>query len=66
MVMPALKLVQPSMRHGAVVVADNTIMAADGYKEFLEYTRSPESGFINMTLPFHQGLEMSVYLPQKS
>lgn len=63
MALPTLKLVQPKMRHGAVVITDNTIGAAEGYKEFLAYIRSPESGFINLTMPYNQGLEMSVYLP---
>ena len=65
MALPALKLVQPKMRYGAVVIADNTIGAAKGYKDMLEYLRNPESGFINHTLPYAKGLEMSVYLPQK-
>ena len=65
MALPALKLVQPKMRYGAVVIADNTIEAAKGYKDLLDYLRSPDSGFITFTLPFTKGLEMSVYLPHK-
>lgn len=65
MALPTLKLVQPKMRYGAVVIADNTIGAAKGYKDMLEYLRNPESGFINLTLPYTKGLEMSVYLPLK-
>ncbi|KAL1866371.1 hypothetical protein VTK73DRAFT_4749 [Phialemonium thermophilum] len=66
MALPTLKLVQPKMRYGAVVIADNTISAASSYKDFLEYIRAPNSGFISQTLPFHNGLEMSIYLPQKN
>lgn len=64
-VLSTLNVVEPKMRHGAVVITDNTIGAARGYKDLLEYLRTPESGYINMTLPFSKGLEMSVYLPQK-
>lgn len=45
------------------MIADNTIGAAEGYKEFLEFMRDPQSGFMNLTLPYSKGLEMSVYMP---
>ncbi|KAF4312696.1 S-adenosyl-L-methionine-dependent methyltransferase [Botryosphaeria dothidea] len=61
--LPTLKLVQPKMRPGAVVLTDNTVTAAEGYKELLDYLRAPGSGFTNVTLPYEGGLEMSVYYP---
>ncbi|KAH0842795.1 hypothetical protein AYO21_10950 [Fonsecaea monophora] len=63
MALPVVKLCQPRMRRGAVVIADNTISAADRYKELLDYMRDPASGFRNLTLPYTNGLEMSVYMP---
>ena len=63
MALPTLKLILPHMRYGAVVVADNTIAAAEKYKELLDFMRDPGSGFVNMTLPFNNGLEVSTYLP---
>jgi predicted O-methyltransferase YrrM len=63
MALPTLKIVQPKLRRGAIIIADNTISGADRYKEFLAYLRNPENGFITSTLPFKNGLEMSVYLP---
>jgi predicted O-methyltransferase YrrM len=66
MALPALKLVQPKLRHGAVVFVDNTIGSAARYKELLEYMRAPDSGFANLTVPYDKGFEMSVYLPSKS
>lgn len=65
MALPTLKLIQPKMRHGAVVLADNTISSAEKYKELLSYIRAPENGFANLTLPYSNGLEMSVYFPKK-
>ncbi|KKA19572.1 O-methyltransferase [Rasamsonia emersonii CBS 393.64] len=65
MALPTLKLVQPHMRYGAVVIADNTVGAAEGYKDLLNYMRDPDSGFTNLTLPYSRGLEMSVYLPRR-
>ncbi|KAI3546759.1 O-methyltransferase [Colletotrichum abscissum] len=61
--LPTLKTVLPRLRPGAVVLTDNTISAADGYKHLLEFLREPKNGFQNMTLPFTSGFEMSVYLP---
>ncbi|KAL4971995.1 S-adenosyl-L-methionine-dependent methyltransferase [Aspergillus desertorum] len=61
--LPTLKLVQPHLRHGAVVLTDNTISGAKGYADLLAYLRDPKNGFRNMTLPFTNGFEMSVYLP---
>ncbi|PYI33997.1 S-adenosyl-L-methionine-dependent methyltransferase [Aspergillus indologenus CBS 114.80] len=64
MLLPVLKLVQPALRPGAVIITDNTISAAEHCKELLDYMRAPGSGFRNLTLPFNNGLEMSVYQPQ--
>ncbi|KAL3460606.1 S-adenosyl-L-methionine-dependent methyltransferase [Aspergillus heterothallicus] len=61
--LPTLKTVLPRMRPGAVVLADNTISGAKGYAELLAFLRCPENGFQNMTLPFTNGFEMSVYMP---
>ncbi|KAH6691316.1 O-methyltransferase [Plectosphaerella plurivora] len=61
--LPTLKTVLPALRRGAVVLTDNTISSADGYKDLLEFLREPANGFQNQTLPFTNGFEMSVYLP---
>ncbi|KJZ71264.1 hypothetical protein HIM_09337 [Hirsutella minnesotensis 3608] len=61
MALPTLKLVEPKMRPGAVVVLDNTIIAAEGYKDLLAYLHRPGSHFINTTLPYKNGLGMSIY-----
>ncbi|CAK7232388.1 hypothetical protein SCUCBS95973_008243 [Sporothrix curviconia] len=65
MALPTLKLVQPHLRHGALIIADNTVMAADSYTEFLNYIRAPGSGFIDTTVPFEGGLELMVYAPSQ-
>ncbi|ODM14655.1 hypothetical protein SI65_09844 [Aspergillus cristatus] len=64
--LPVLKLVQPAMRSGAVVITDNTSGASARYKDLLGYLRAPDSGFRNLTLPYSKGLEMSVYLPNQT
>lgn len=63
--LPTLKLVRPHFRHGAVVLTDNTMSGAEGYRDLLSYLRSPENGFRTHTVPYTNGLEMSVYLPKQ-
>lgn len=62
--LPTVKTVLPRLRYGAVVLTENTVFGAKGYADLLEYLRTPENGFQNMTLPFTNGLEMSVFLPK--
>ncbi|KAF4541944.1 O-methyltransferase [Lasiodiplodia theobromae] len=63
--LPTLKLVQPRLRPGAVVLVDNTITAAGGYKELLEYMKAPGSGFTSIVVPYSGGFELCVYYPPK-
>ncbi|KAJ6551708.1 O-methyltransferase [Mycena capillaripes] len=62
--LPTLKILQPRLRSGAVVLTDNTVVAAEAYKELLGYLRASGSGYQNMTLPYSGGFEMSVYYTQ--
>ncbi|KJR79821.1 O-methyltransferase [Sporothrix schenckii 1099-18] len=65
MALPTLKIVQPKLRHGALIIADNTVTAKESYKEFLDYVRAPGSGFVGTTVPFEGGLEVLVYAPSQ-
>ncbi|KAL7917867.1 S-adenosyl-L-methionine-dependent methyltransferase [Trichoderma austrokoningii] len=60
--LPALKLLEPKLRSGGVVILDNSISSATRYKELLDHLRSPQNGYTNLTLPYSKGLEMSVKL----
>ena len=60
MARPALELIAPRLRPGAIVCADNVIMAAPAYGPYFEFIRDPANGFLTMTLPFEGGFEMSV------
>lgn len=66
MALPALLAVKPKLRHGALIVADNTAMAKSGYRDYFEYVNNPANGFKTMTTPFKGGLEVTVYLPLDS
>ena len=44
---------------------DNTIGSAEGCEDLLDHLHAPNSGFLNMTLPFNKGLGMSIYDPSQ-
>ncbi|THD77245.1 MAG: class I SAM-dependent methyltransferase [Phenylobacterium sp.] len=62
MVVPALTLIGPHLRPGAVIVADNTTASRPGYRAFFDYLADPANGLRSMTLPFEGGLEFCVKL----
>ena len=61
MARPALELVHPHLRTGAVVLADNTNPPfRHAYRHFFDFVNDPENGLKTLTLPFQGGLEMVV------
>ncbi len=55
---PALALIAPHMRPGAIAVADNTDTYRRQYADY--FATLAANGFTTLTLPFDGGLEMSV------
>jgi predicted O-methyltransferase YrrM len=62
MVRPALELIAPHLRPGAVLCADNTAQryAREGYQEYFDFLAA--NGFRTQTLPFEGGFEFTVKL----
>ena len=60
MARPAIELIAPYLRKGAVVVADNTDQVRHAYRHFFEFVDDPKNGLSTMTLPFTGGLEFTV------
>jgi predicted O-methyltransferase YrrM len=60
MVRPAIELVAPHLRRGAIVIADNTKTYRDDYRDYFEFINDPANRFRTMTLPFEGGLELTV------
>lgn len=58
--LPALRLIAPRLRPGAVVVCDNTSVHPDYYRDYFEFINDPENRLSTMTLPFEGGLELTV------
>jgi predicted O-methyltransferase YrrM len=60
MARPALALIAPHLRPGAIVICDNTQRHRSEYADYFGFLADPANGFRTMTLPFDGGLEMSV------
>lgn len=57
--LPVLKLLEPQLSPGALVIGEN---AVDESGPYLEYVRNPDNGYRTMSLPFNpgRGNELSV------
>jgi predicted O-methyltransferase YrrM len=64
MARPALEIITPHLRPGAVVTCDNTGREDErvAYRDYFAFISDPARRFRTMTLPFSGGLEMSVRL----
>ena len=60
MARPALEMVFPHLKPGAIVVCDNTTQYRGDYADYFAFLEDPANGFRTMTLPFDGGLELSV------
>jgi predicted O-methyltransferase YrrM len=57
---PALEIVAPRLRPGAIVICDNTQRHRSEYAGYFAFLADPANKFRTMTLPFDGGLELSV------
>ena len=55
-----VKLLQPRLRAGAVVIADNVGVLKGDYRDYVDFMRDPRNGFTSMLIPFKFGTEYSV------
>jgi predicted O-methyltransferase YrrM len=58
--LPALELVAPSLRPGAIVLTDNTAAHAEAYRDYFAFVNDARNQLRTMTLPFEGGLELTV------
>lgn len=59
---PALQLIEPHLRSGSVIFCDNSVSSSSRYADLQSYMREPANGYTNITVPYHNGLEMSVFV----
>lgn len=57
--LPVLKLLEPRLQPGAIVVADDTSLFPDALQSYLDYVRCPGNGYLSVTIPMGDGVEIS-------
>ena len=60
--LPVLGLLEPKLRPGAVVLADNIFTFRKDLRPYVEHVQSGEHGFVSTTLRISDGFEYSVYV----
>lgn len=55
--LPILKLLEPKLTSGALVVADDSSFPS--MADYLAYVRDPASGYVNVAFPVEDGMEIS-------
>ncbi|KAH6884385.1 S-adenosyl-L-methionine-dependent methyltransferase [Thelonectria olida] len=60
--LPALSLVHSRLKVGAMVVVDNYVAAAEGYKDLRAFLDDPKNGFKVTTAPYPGGVCIAVYI----
>lgn len=58
--LPFLRRVEPALTNGALVVADDLDLFPEALRSYLEYVRDPERGYVSVTLPVGDAMELSV------
>ena len=56
--LPVIKLLQPRLSAGALVIADNTSM--DGLQPYLDHVRDPGNGYVSVNFPVREGDSMEI------
>lgn len=58
--LPVLLLLEPKLRPGAAVVADDLVLFPEQLKTYLEYVRDPTRGYTSVEVPIGDHFELSV------
>jgi predicted O-methyltransferase YrrM len=58
--LPFLRRIEPALLKGALVMADDLDLFPDALSAYLEYVRDPEQGYVSVTLPVGDAMELSV------
>ncbi len=60
--LPVLRLLEPRLAPGALVVADDTVSMAAQMTDYLSYVRDPGHGYLSVSFPESDGLEITCRL----
>ncbi len=60
--LPVLRVLEPRLASGALVVADDTVSMAAQMTDYLSYVRDPAHGYLSVSFPESDGLEITCRL----
>jgi predicted O-methyltransferase YrrM len=58
--LPVLHLLEPALAPGALIVADDLNLFPDALAPYLAYVRQPANGYVSVTVPIGDAMELSV------
>jgi len=61
--LPCLKLLEPKIQPGALVIADDVDLFPDALRPYLDYVRDASGGYVSVKLPVGDAMELSVRAP---
>jgi predicted O-methyltransferase YrrM len=56
---PVLKLLEPALKPGALVIGDDIDLFPDALKTYLSYVRDPANGYVSVKVPIGDAMELS-------
>jgi predicted O-methyltransferase YrrM len=57
--LPVLRMLEPALRPGALVVADDLDLFPQPLKPYLDYVRDASNGYVSVTVPIGDAMELS-------
>jgi len=58
--LPLLKMLEPKLKPGALVAADDIHLFPEALEAYLDYVREPANGYVSVTFPEGDAVELSV------
>jgi predicted O-methyltransferase YrrM len=58
--LPFLRMIEPALTPGALVVADDLDLFPEALRAYVAYVREPSNGYVSVTLPIGDAMELSV------
>jgi len=60
--LPVLRLLEPRLTPGALILADDSVSQAADMPDYLSHVRDPANGYLSLTFPESDGLEITCRL----
>ena len=57
--LPCLKLLEPKLKSGALVIGDDIDLFPDALKPYLDYVRDAKGGYVSVKVPIGDAMELS-------